>query len=181
MAKVETPRETHWLGSSQNIQVVGTSYRADKIKLMGNLRGKRVSLIPEPNNPYDPNAISVRRAGIKIGYLSQYWAKRYSPKIRTIFIAGYLPTATVSKADGLDIKISIDKPHEINLPFWITRPKKHYKIPKTYEVSGEFPILTKAPKQKKEKGKGKERKFFRFFRGRTKKKTEDLQVKSPSE
>ncbi|MFJ3030992.1 HIRAN domain-containing protein [Rothia terrae] len=159
MSKIEVPREPHSLGIGQNISVVGTHYRADKIRLMGNLLYKEVSLVPEPDNPYDSNAISVRRHGIKIGYLSQYWAKRYTPKVQAIFAAGYLPTTSISEAKGNDIRIRIDKPHELGLYPTVLQSKKRYPLPKTYEVSGEFPLLLKAPKKKREK-----KSFLSFFK-----------------
>lgn len=159
MARIEVPRETKTISVGQNIRVVGTIYRADEIRSFGDIKHQDVTLIPEPNNPHDRNAISVRYQGTKIGYLSEYWAKRYAPKIHAIFIAGYLPTAYISEANGIDLKISIAKPHEIYLSQLITNPKKRYKIPKTYNVPGEFPLLVKAPKEK-----GKRKGLFSFLK-----------------
>lgn len=170
MPKELQPRPEHYLGVGQNIQVVGTEYRSGVIGSIENLRFKDVSLVPEPNNPYDANAISVRYEGKKIGYISRYWAKRYSPKITQIFRAGYLPVARISQADGFNIKISIAKPHELLLYPQVTRPTRRYAIPKTFEVDGNFPILVRVPKPKKEKPEKpkQKRSLFRFPWGKKK-------------
>ncbi|MGY3566146.1 HIRAN domain-containing protein [Sinomonas sp. RB5] len=55
--------------------------------------GLRVVLVPEPDNPYDSNAISVRWAGRTIGYLSREDAARYSQPVRRITASGFAPVS----------------------------------------------------------------------------------------
>jgi hypothetical protein len=55
--------------------------------------GLRVVLVPEPDNPYDSNAISVRWAGRTIGYLSRDDAARYSQPVRRITASGFAPVS----------------------------------------------------------------------------------------
>jgi len=49
-------------------------------------------LVPEPNNPHDPNAIAVRVDGNLIGYLAKEQASRYVGVISTLVRNGYYPT-----------------------------------------------------------------------------------------
>jgi hypothetical protein len=41
-------------------------------------------LVPEPSNPYDPNAVKVLIDGRKIGHLSRENAVRFGPKIKAM-------------------------------------------------------------------------------------------------
>lgn len=51
----------------------------------------RAILVPEPANPYDPNAVMVQVAGNLVGYLSREDAVTYGPAIRRIEGRGQLP------------------------------------------------------------------------------------------
>jgi len=73
-----------------HLDVVGESYRQENLwQLVGGRRNpeERVRmavlavLVPENNNPYDPNAVSVWIDGLKVGYLSREDAKSYRPRI----------------------------------------------------------------------------------------------------
>ena len=51
------------------------------------------SLVPEPDNPFDPNAISVRIGGKVVGYLERDTAPLYKPHIDRITASGHVPIA----------------------------------------------------------------------------------------
>ncbi|HKP20167.1 MAG TPA: HIRAN domain-containing protein [Thermoleophilaceae bacterium] len=48
----------------------------------------RAVLVPEPSNPYDPNAVMVQVDGQLVGYLSRGDAVEYQPVTRTLFERG---------------------------------------------------------------------------------------------
>jgi hypothetical protein len=50
--------------------------------------------VPEPDNPYDKNAISVRIKGKVVGYLEREVAPLYKPHVDRITASGHLPTTT---------------------------------------------------------------------------------------
>ena len=59
------------------------SYQSALIAICGSKRWERVAfdciaaLVPEPNNPHDPNAIAVQVEGRLVGYLSRADARAY--------------------------------------------------------------------------------------------------------
>lgn len=86
-----------------NTEVVGESWREKQIAaaIGGKPRlDKEVEqtlpavLVPEPDNPYDPNAISVRVRGHVVGYLSKEDAARYRDPIHRIAASGHEATTT---------------------------------------------------------------------------------------
>jgi hypothetical protein len=77
--------------------------------------GLRVVLVPEPDNPYDSNAISVRWAGRTLGYLSREDAARYSQPVRRITASGFaaLSAARIWAWDGaqaMDARVTVALP-----------------------------------------------------------------------
>jgi hypothetical protein len=97
---------TYTLPGSNNYpstEVVGESWREKQIAaaIGGRPRlDKEVEmtlpavLVPEPDNPYDPNAISVRVRGHVVGYLSKEDAVRYRDPIHRIVASGHEATTT---------------------------------------------------------------------------------------
>lgn len=86
-----------------NTEVVGESWREKQIAaaIGGRPRvDKEVEqilpavLVPEPDNPHDPNAISVRVRGHVVGYLSKEDAVRYRDPIHRIAASGHEATTT---------------------------------------------------------------------------------------
>ncbi|MBL8927839.1 MAG: hypothetical protein JNM77_16650 [Pseudonocardia sp.] len=74
------------LGGRHDLEVVGESqYQEALWRVAGGRRDERVRvevqavLLPEPDNPYDPNAITVLIDGAKVGYLCRDDAQAYRP------------------------------------------------------------------------------------------------------
>lgn len=52
-----------------SFDIAGFQYH-DGALVLGSLKvGKKLDLVPEFDNPYDPNAVSVRRKGVHLGYV----------------------------------------------------------------------------------------------------------------
>jgi hypothetical protein len=78
-------------------------------QLIADLRGdESVSIVPEPDNPYDSNALAVRVAGEHIGYVPRMLAEQLAPQIRG-FAEGRIVELTGLKAKfrGIVIEIQI--------------------------------------------------------------------------
>lgn len=79
------------------VEVVGEFYHQKAIDklLRPTLGGEGVSaqlpltLVPEPDNPQDPKAVSVRSHSLVLGYLSRADARRYWPVVARIVASGY--------------------------------------------------------------------------------------------
>ena len=74
------------LGGSHDLEVVGESQYQDALwRVAGGRTAERVRvevqavLLAEPDNPYDPNAITVLIDGAKVGYLCRDDAQAYRP------------------------------------------------------------------------------------------------------
>ena len=70
----------------EDLEVVGESYRQDALwSMCSSTPGDRVRhevvalLLPEPQNPHDPNAIAVHIDGGLVGYLARDTAVQYGP------------------------------------------------------------------------------------------------------
>lgn len=75
----------------ESLEVVGEARYQDALwEVCGATRGQRVReaivavLVPEPDNPYDHNAIAVQIEGHVVGYLSREDAVGYGPGIRSL-------------------------------------------------------------------------------------------------
>lgn len=87
-----------------NTEVAGEAHHRSEIRaVLGRdlRRGSEVELdnvpvhlVPEPDNPYDPNAVSVRVNGLVVGYLDRDTAARYRQPIRRIAASGLTATTT---------------------------------------------------------------------------------------
>jgi hypothetical protein len=74
------------LAGDETLEVVGESHRQEELwRIVGGRRAEYVRLdihavlVPNPHNPYDPNAIEVRINGSLVGYLSREDATHYRP------------------------------------------------------------------------------------------------------
>jgi hypothetical protein len=79
------------LGGEDDLEVVGElAYQSALWRLCGGTVGDRVRcdivavLVPEPANPYDPNAIAVQVEGYVVGYLPRAVAQEYVPGLRQL-------------------------------------------------------------------------------------------------
>jgi hypothetical protein len=75
----------------ENLEIVGEASYQDALWLICARRlGDQVrhdviaALVPEPDNAYDPNAISVQVDGYRVGYMSRSDAIRYGPGLRSL-------------------------------------------------------------------------------------------------
>lgn len=59
------------------------------------VEGLGVELVPEPDNPHDANAVSIRWRNQLLGYLSGEDALRYAPVVRRLVASGYRAETTV--------------------------------------------------------------------------------------
>ena len=83
-------------------------------------RGSSVALIPEPNNPHDPNAVAVYVNGIQVGHVPAELA----PDMRSVLNAGYSAEAFLSggprrwvegsdvltDSSNMEIAVTVDSP-----------------------------------------------------------------------
>jgi hypothetical protein len=75
----------------REVPIVGeASYQGDLEKIAGGKTEEGVdlyvlaALVPEPNNPYDKNAISIQIGGRTVGYLDRERAITYQPVARRL-------------------------------------------------------------------------------------------------
>ena len=132
MEKYFLPGKNNW----QNFEIVGESYREAEISAALGRPMKldeeveetlEALLIPEPDNPFDSNAISVRVRGQVVGYLSREAAAAYHPIIHRITASGLVAATTTriwavtrNSWDESDkprfysnIRIFLPEPHQI--------------------------------------------------------------------
>jgi hypothetical protein len=110
-----TPRpaatvSAHLHPGDEDLEVVGESYHQEALWTIcgGVVGGDRVRyditavLVPEPDNPYDANAIAVHVDGQMVGYLARDEAVRYGPGLRSLMAAcgGYVALAGVIVGGG---------------------------------------------------------------------------------
>jgi hypothetical protein len=98
------PGSSRWNISSSGLpsfDIVGENWREDEIAAVIGGRPARdrevehlavAELVPEPDNPHDPNAISVRIDGHIVGYLPAQSAIQYREVIHTCVRANVVPT-----------------------------------------------------------------------------------------
>lgn len=89
-------------GSWANYEVVGEWFHQDDLRAVIHLDplGEQrwleeqhvASLVPDPDNPKDRNAISVRVAGRVVGYLAAEDLPRYKPAVDRVVASGFTPT-----------------------------------------------------------------------------------------
>lgn len=56
-------------------------------------------LVPDADNPYDPNAVEVRIDGILVGYLSRADAANYRPGLLRVMQANGRPAYRAARCD----------------------------------------------------------------------------------
>lgn len=110
-------------GSGFMIGIVGESYRQAALHALdhGRLRrGVRVtltaSLIPEPENPYDPQAIRVDIEGAHVGYLSRADAVWYQPVFAALAAQQLIAVARAKLMGGVADKPSIGVILDLDTP-----------------------------------------------------------------
>ena len=62
------------------VKVAGSSYRSEELQDEAFAPGKRLALVPEPENPHDPNAIAVYDADRKLH--AGYVPATFAPELR---------------------------------------------------------------------------------------------------
>jgi HIRAN domain len=74
-----------------DLEIVGeASYQNALWSICGGVEGDKIRhqtvavLVPEPDNPYDPNAIAVHIDGHIVGYLAREVAQQYGPGLRSL-------------------------------------------------------------------------------------------------
>jgi len=92
---------------TEDLGVVGESNYQDVLwGLVGSPRGTRVHhdihaiLVPEDDNPYDGDAISIWISGLKVGYLSREDARRYRPGLVALMRKAGQPIALAGVVAG---------------------------------------------------------------------------------
>jgi len=87
---------------SESLEVTGESYRQTELRQIVTGIGREVSavLAPEPDNPHDPNAVSVWAVGLKVGYLSREDAEVYQPAIVRLMEENATPVALIGRIFG---------------------------------------------------------------------------------
>ena len=87
-------------GGWPRVDVVGEKFHEDEIRRLfpGDFQsGSRqyegfAHLIPEPDNPHDPNAIAIKVEGNLVGYLARELATRYVDVMKRLVARGSMPT-----------------------------------------------------------------------------------------
>ncbi|MCO4262507.1 HIRAN domain-containing protein [Pseudarthrobacter sp. MDT3-26] len=99
MEKYNLPGKDSW----HNFDVVGEAYREAQVTAALGRRPRldeeiedvfEALLVPEPDNPHDANAVSVRVNGHVIGYLDREAAQVYRPIFHRIAASGMVATTT---------------------------------------------------------------------------------------
>lgn len=99
----------HLLTGHDDLEVVGESFYQDSLwELSGGAVGDKIRcetvavLVPEPTNPYDPNAIAVHIDGYVVGYLPRGVAQEYLPGVRHLMskLGGYIALRGVIVGGG---------------------------------------------------------------------------------
>ena len=80
-----------------DLGIVGESFHQDElVPLRISQRGQpfAVRLVPEPENPYDENAVAIQvvKSGVSIGHLSREEAARFQPHLLRLAAAGLAVT-----------------------------------------------------------------------------------------
>lgn len=90
----KAPATAILFGGDETLEVVGESYRQEELwRIVGGLQADYVRfdvhavLVPDANNPHDPNAIEVRIDGTLVGYLSRDDAAHYRPGVLRVMEA----------------------------------------------------------------------------------------------
>ena len=87
---------------SELLEVKGESFYQDEIRHVVRSQGREIAaiLVPEPHNQYDPNAVAVWVAGLKVGHLSREDAAVYQQAIARLMAAEGQPIALSGQIFG---------------------------------------------------------------------------------
>jgi HIRAN domain len=107
------------LEGDELIRVVGTSHYQDAMLELAPreadeaIRVEKVAvLVPEPDNPHDPNAIAVHIDGRLVGYLSREENVRWKDVVADNEIAGEAMIAGKGGTTGLGVFLRLPTPTE---------------------------------------------------------------------
>lgn len=126
-----TPVELWNRGAWPNVDVVGESYHEAEIRRVlgpvtehGTEKVCQARLVPEPNNPHDPNAVAVMIGSDLVGYLARDLATAYQPMLLGLASVGkeavipcriYANNATdwETRRSYLfaQVRVTLDEPH----------------------------------------------------------------------
>jgi len=87
---------------SELLEVKGESFYQDEIRQVVRSQGREIAaiLVPEPHNQYDPNAVAVWVAGLKVGHLSREDAAVYQEAIARLMEEEGAPIALTGRIFG---------------------------------------------------------------------------------
>ena len=107
------------LEGDELIRVVGTSHYQETLLELAPRQGdeeiriaKIAVLVPEPDNPYDPNAIAVHIDGKLVGYLSRDENRRWLEIARSTPIGSEAMIAGKGGTTGLGVFLRLPTPTE---------------------------------------------------------------------
>lgn len=86
----------------ETLEVVGESHYQEEIQTVVHEVGREIAavLVPEPENPYDSNAVSVWVAGVKVGHLSRSDAELYQMSVARLMRQEGKPIAVAGSIHG---------------------------------------------------------------------------------
>jgi hypothetical protein len=82
-----------------DIEIVGESFHADYIRALRRRyrdRDFEIVLVPEPENPYDPNAVAIYVDGGPVGHLSRQMARAWQNTVMAANAEGFTVAGTAS-------------------------------------------------------------------------------------
>ncbi len=157
----DVPRADLSTSGEPQFDIVGENWRSAEILAAINQTATPVDmefegygiaeLVPEPDNPHDRNAVSVRIAGYNVGYLPAQYAADYRPLVGQCVTSGVVPVVRVRiwgvtrfvrsrNREELksSIRLALPSPDEL-LPANAPPPEPHFMIPagRTIQVTGE--------------------------------------------
>jgi|GEM_PF-2047806 len=107
-----------WLEPETELHVVGESFYRDHLRALvkaGVGRNTVAWLVPEPDNPHDPNAVAVMVHKGKVGHLSRENAASWQPALLALMTAYDAPVACSAdirgkKNPGVFLRVPNDAP-----------------------------------------------------------------------
>lgn len=133
-----------------NFEIVGEAYREAQITAALGRPVKQnqeveetyeALLVPEPDNPHDPNAISVRVRGQVVGYLSREAAAAYRPIVHRITASGLVTTTTARIWAVKRVSWDNSAPPRFFSNIRIYLPEPHEILPLNYQAQTNVAVL----------------------------------------
>ncbi|MDH3248460.1 MAG: HIRAN domain-containing protein [Acidimicrobiia bacterium] len=89
-------------GGEDALEVKGKSFHQDELRYIVKTMGREVPaiLVPEPDNPYDPNAVAVWVAGLLVGHLSRDEAPAFQLAVQRLMKEEGDPIALMGRIVG---------------------------------------------------------------------------------